>query len=228
MLTKWGGGVKRLSYKFPFFISIVRDIRHYFRVSSSLRKTKIENHSKGKLIKDILGNGNTIVISSGTSLTRLKVRIRGNNNHLEIGKNCTFGKECSIWLEGDNINVSIGQGSTFVWKCHINAQENGSKISIGESCMFSNHIIVRTSDSHPIFDLSTGERINLPKPIVIGDYVWIAPNSKIMKGAVIANGCIIGSDTTVSKEFSVENSLIVGRPAKVVRNNVRWTREKLF
>lgn len=63
---------------------------------------------------------------------------------------------------------------------------------------------------------------------VIGNHVWIAPNSKIMKGAVIADGCIVGSDTTVAKEFKQPNSLIVGRPARVVKSNVNWTREKLF
>ena len=62
----------------------------------------------------------------------------------------------------------------------------------------------------------------------IGKHVWIAPNTKIMKGSVIPDGCIIGSDTTIAKEFSIENSLIVGRPAKVVKKDIFWTRDNLF
>lgn len=99
---------------------------------------------------------------------------------------------------------------------------------MGYDCMLSNHIIVRTSDSHPIFDTVTNERINKPLPIHIGNHVWIAPNSKIMKGAIIADGCIIGSDTTVSKPFKTNNTLIVGRPARAIKQNVLWTREQLF
>lgn len=128
----------------------------------------------------------------------------------------------AIWAEGNDIKIVIGKNSSFTQICHINAQEDGSSIVIGENCMFSNHIIVRTSDSHPIIDITTGERINKAEDIKIGNHVWIAPNTKIMKGSEIADGCIIGSDTTISKEFKTPNCLIVGRPAKIVRENVSW------
>ncbi len=94
--------------------------------------------------------------------------------------------------------------------------------------MFSNHIIVRTSDSHPIFDLVSGERLNKPDSVTIGNHVWVAPNVKIMKGSVIPDGCIIGSDTTTSKAFYEKNVLIVGRPAHIIKKNINWTRDKLF
>ena len=58
-------------------------------------------------------------------------------------------------------------------------------------------------------------------------YFWIAPNTKIMKGAIIKDGAIIGSDTTISKEIPT-NSLAIGRPAKIIRTNIRWSREALF
>lgn len=112
--------------------------------------------------------------------------------------------------------------------CHINAQEDGTSIIIGEDCMFSNNIIVRTSDSHPILDITTGERLNKADNIQIGNHVWVAPNTKIMKGSKIADGCIIGSDTTVSKEFNRPNCLIVGRPPKIIKDNVTWNRDKIF
>ena len=111
--------------------------------------------------------------------------------------------------------------------CHINCQENNKTIEIGNDCMLSNNIIIRTSDSHPVYDITSGVRINPAKEVKIGEHVWIAPNTKIMKGAEIGNGCIIGSDTTVSKSTPA-NTLVVGRPARVVKENVRWTRERLF
>ena len=203
-------------------------IKHRILIAKSLRHTNLILNHKGFLSKDIIGKYNTVEIKKGSRVNHLKIRIRGNNNTLVINNNCVFGTECSIWMEGDGIRVIIGEGCTFTTRCHINAQENGSIIDIGSDCMFSNHIIVRTSDSHPIYNLGTNQRINEPEPVEIGDHVWIAPNTKIMKGAVIPNGSIIGSDTTVSKKFTETNTLIVGRPAKVVRCNVNWTREKLF
>lgn len=93
--------------------------------------------------------------------------------------------------------------------------------------MLSNHIIIRTSDSHSIYDLGTQIRLNSAMPIVIGNHVWIAPHSIIMKGAKIFDNAIIGSNTMVNKEVPVA-SLIVGMPMKVVKQNIHWTREALF
>lgn len=100
-------------------------------------------------------------------------------------------------------------------------------IEIGEDCMFSNHIIIRTSDSHAIYSNETNKRINPAKPIRIGNHVWIAPGSEVMKGVVVGDGCIIGSQTMVTKDVPA-NCLVVGRPARVVKANIRWTREDVI
>lgn len=154
-------------------------------------------------------------------------RIIGNNNSILIGQDCNIGKKCSFWIEGNNITISIGDETTFTTMVHINAQEENTCIIIGNDCMFSNHIIVRTSDAHPIYDLNSNKRINLPQSILIGDHVWVAPDSKIMKGAEVGNGSIIGSNTLVTKPIP-QNSLAVGIPAKVIKENVRWTREDVL
>ena len=222
------GGVKKLICKSSLITNIVIYLIKKVKIYKSLKTCRIVNSGNGNWNKDIIGKGNSVTIGNESHLKKLTIRIRGNNNTLVIGRHCTFGPKCSIWMEGDNIKITIGQGCTFTTRCHINAQENKSQIDIGEDCMFSNHIIVRTSDSHPIYDNTTHERINKPERVSIGNHVWIAPNTKIMKGAEIANGCIIGSDTTVTKAFSTVNALIVGRPARMVKQNVSWTREVLF
>ena len=109
----------------------------------------------------------------------------------------------------------------------MNVQENGMVIKVGNDCMFSNTIVVRTSDSHPIYSLSSNERINDPAPVSIGNHVWLAPNSKIMKGVKIGDGAIIGSDTLVTKDVPA-NALVVGHPARVVKNDIKWTRDDVI
>lgn len=106
---------------------------------------------------------------------------------------------------------------------HICAQEDNSTIHIGKDCMLSNNIIIRTSDSHPIYDKLTGSRINFSKNVFIGNHVWIAPNSKILKGANIGDGCIVSSNTMVSKSIN-DNCLVVGMPSKVIKENISWNR----
>lgn len=211
--------------------ALINKIYGLYRITKAkdyfCRHAKVVNHGYGSYTKMISGYNNKILIGKDTNLVGTSFRIVGNNNTIIIGDNCSIGKGCSFWMEGNNIQITIGGNSTFTQFVHFNAQEEGSVISIGENCMFSNHIIVRTSDSHPIFDLETGKRINPARNVVIGRDVWIAPDSKIMKGAIIGDGSIIGSNTMVSKDIP-SNSLAVGMPARVVRSNVRWSREDVL
>lgn len=94
--------------------------------------------------------------------------------------------------------------------------------TVGNGCMFSNNIIIRTSDAHTIYDLQTNERLNPAKDIIIGNHVWIAPNSRIMKGAVIEDGVVVGSNTMVTKHIP-SNVLVVGMPARIVKENIGWS-----
>ena len=176
----------------------------------------------GSYRKEVIGKNNRVFIGKGTSLEHTVFRIVGENNTIFIGDNCRFGKGCSIWLEGNDVKITIGSNTSFTQYVHLNAQEEKSCITIGGGCMFSNSIIVRTSDSHPIFDVETGKRLNSAKSVVIGNNVWVAPDTKIMKGAIIGDGSIIGSNTMVGSVIP-PNSLAVGMPAKVIRSNVRWT-----
>lgn len=57
--------------------------------------------------------------------------------------------------------------------------------------------------------------------------MWIAPESKFFKGVHIGDGSIVGTCTLVTKEVG-PNSLVVGMPAKVVKEGISWTRGRLF
>lgn len=186
----------------------------------------VENYGVIKIKRYVKGNDNKIVVGNNTRLNGTSFRIVGNNNIIEFGENVNIGKGCSFWAEGNNIRIYVGNHTTFTQKIHVNAQEDNSQILIGDDCMFSNTIIIRTSDSHPIYN-SDNIRINPAKSINIGEHVWIAPNTKIMKGVTIGSGSIIGSDTIVTKDLP-SNILAVGHPAKVVKTGVRWTRESIF
>lgn len=187
---------------------------------------KFVNYGCAKIYQDIIGRNNLISVSNNSFIDKCYVRIRGNNNRINFDDGVYCGKGCSFWMEGDNITIDIGRNSTFTRDIQLCAQEDDTIISLGEDCMLSNNIIIRTSDSHPIYN-ENGERINCARSVRIGNHVWIAPNSKIMKGAEIGDGSIIGSNTIVTKIIP-QNVLVVGAPAKVVKENINWSREKLF
>jgi len=188
---------------------------------------RIYNKGYGNYSKVIRGKDNSIIIGDNTQLIETEFHIIGNNNTIEIGNNVYVGKKCSFWIEGNNIQIVIGDNTTFTHNVYFDAQENNTYIKVGKDCMFSHLIFIRTSDAHPIFDLNTGKRTNFAQSVTIGNHVWVAPESKIMKGSYIEDGCVIGTNSMVNGEVA-SNSLAVGTPARVVRQNIRWSRDDVI
>jgi acetyltransferase-like isoleucine patch superfamily enzyme len=60
------------------------------------------------------------------------------------------------------------------------------------------------------------------RKIIIGDCVWICCNVTVLKGVIIPNGCVVGSNSVVKSAFSEENTLIAGNPARIVKRGIRW------
>lgn len=219
--------IKEYLRKIVLFRKVYHLCLHYIDKDIFCKRASVAHKGVGKIKKLIRGSNNKIIIGKNTIVSSPTFHIIGHNNTINIGDNCYIGKNCSFWMEGDDISISIGERSTFTQYIHFNAQENHSKIIVGNDCMFSNNIIVRTSDSHPIYDIHTHERLNPSKDIYIGDHVWIAPDTKIMKGANISSNTIIGSNSMVSK-YVPEHCLVVGMPARVVKEGIYWSREDII
>ena len=105
---------------------------------------------------------------------------------------------------------------------HLRIDGNSKKIMIGKDCMFSYGINIWTGDGHPIYDLTTGERINEDQDVIIGNHVWMGRNVSVHKGGVIPDGCVIGANSFVTKKFEEPNCIIAGTPAKIIKKNIRW------
>ena len=101
------------------------------------------------------------------------------------------------------------------------------KITVGNDCMFSNKIQLRTSDSHSILD-ENAKRINLGGDIEIGNHVWIGNEVMVLKGTTIPDNCIVGARSIVTASLCAPpNSIIAGIPARVVKTNINWKRERI-
>jgi acetyltransferase-like isoleucine patch superfamily enzyme len=73
----------------------------------------------------------------------------------------------------------------------------------------------------------SGNRINQAADVEVGNHVWIGYRVLINKGVVIPENTIIGTGAVVTKSFTEENTVIAGVPAKVVKRNVNWCKERL-
>lgn len=173
---------------------------------------------------DIAGSHNCIVIESMAMLDRVKFHIRGNGNKVFFGANCSLANSI-IWIEDDMCEVRIGRQTT-MGGVHLAATENHSKLVIGEDCMLAYDIDIRTGDSHGIFN-EVGSRINGAKDVVIGNHVWIAAHSIILKGATIGAGSVVATGAVVPRGDYPTNCILAGNPAKPVKKGIRWSRSRL-
>ena len=173
------------------------------------------------------GKGNKIVIGKNNKIIGLKIVVQGNNNLIEIGKNNRLDQNSCIWVEGNNLITKIGNNCTFEG-VHLANTENNTKLEIGDDCMFSGGIDVRVGDSHSIVtSCDRNKRLNPAKNVKIGNHVWVGAYVSILKGVILADNNIIGTRSLVNKSFLSENTLIAGIPARIVKVNVNWLREKI-
>lgn len=203
------------------------------------------------MVNKIDGIGNEIVILENgkrveKDISGLNITITGNNNYVEIELPSKFVSSAVV-LEGDNnkfilkstkhrvirhttfgveggSQISVGSGLSAYRDINIVAK-NGKNITIGDECMFAREIMIRNNDGHIILDRKTGEVINPPEDIVIGDNVWVGMRVMILKGAVIPKGSVVGAMSMVNKKFEEENILIAGTPAEKIRSDIEWRRE---
>lgn len=170
------------------------------------------------------GFANRIIIHKGSYLEGCNIQIFGSNNQILIGENVIL-HGVTLHIEDDNNNIVIQNNVTIEEKTKLSCIE-GKKLYIGEDCMLSSEVIISTGDSHSIIN-EEGMRINSSKDVVIGSHVWIGNRVSINKGVVIAANSVIGNGSIVTKGLTEENCVLAGNPAKIVKTNINWRRERL-
>jgi len=180
----------------------------------------------------VKGSGNRIIIGEAANLDKTDIWIIGDNNTLEIGAsakiyNCELGMQQSGNLIKTDINVSLG-GYIQIGAYKSNAARigvyafEGKSIVIGEDTIVAEGTVIRTGDSHPIYDMD-GRRANHAGDISIGKKVWVCPGVTFLKGSGVGDFSVVGIKSLVTRDFSdSRNTLIVGTPAKIVKDNIYW------
>jgi acetyltransferase-like isoleucine patch superfamily enzyme len=181
-----------------------------------LKKMRKETHTDP--------NGNVIRIRHDVS-DKFLVTFRrgGRENVVRLDAAQVMGK-VQVDFYGSNGRLEVEDGTTFV-STNIEVGHLGS-VRIGKDCMFSHGIVIGQTDQHPIFDVSTGKRRNYGRPISIGNHVWVGRDTKILGGATIDDGSIVGAGAITSSRFG-KNVLIAGSPARSLREGVLWARDTL-
>ncbi len=114
---------------------------------------------------------------------------------------------------GTGINISIGNNSSIGRNCQL-----ANDVTIGNDVMMAPEVAI-FSVLHKTEDTTIPMRLqgNLtPKPVTIGDDVWIGQRAMIMPGVNIGNGVIIAAGAIVTKDVP-DFSVVGGNPAKIIK-----------
>ncbi len=172
---------------------------------------------------DIIGNNNEIKIGKNSHINNALIFMRGDFHRIIIGENCFFGKG-ELWIEDDHGSIIIHNNTT-IEHAHLAVTESNSILEIHDDCMLAKHIEIRTGDSHSIIDMATGARINKAANVTLKGHVWIGAHVKILKGVTIEHNSVIGTSSLVTSNIP-PNCVAAGIPAKVIRENTDWKRER--
>ena len=111
----------------------------------------------------------------------------------DCGKNLVFGKR-----------VFVNSGCKF--------QDQGG-ITIGDDVLIGQNVVIATLN-HAMDPDSRGDMD--PKPVHIGNKVWIGANATILPGVSIGEGAIVAAGAVVTKDVA-PLTVVAGIPAKIIK-----------
>lgn len=87
------------------------------------------------------------------------------------------------------------------------------QVRIGADCLVGTHVIILDNDFH---DAADHDRAPEPRPVTIGDGVWIGNRATILPGVSIGEGAVVGAGSVVMSDVP-PRTLAMGNPARVIK-----------
>lgn len=96
-----------------------------------------------------------------------------------------------------------------------------ASISIGDNCSFGWNCTVKNCDGHYI--IVNGVKTSNRGDIYIGNHCWICSEATILKNGFLADDCVLAYRLVLMKKISDKNNILYGgRPAKIIKTNIKW------
>jgi acetyltransferase-like isoleucine patch superfamily enzyme len=145
---------------------------------------------------------------------------RGSATVIELQAEATLTIDGKVRL-GDGAKVLVGPRATVSIgdDTHFDGDSlliSATSVTVGSCCAIAWGVLIMDTDFHDV-----DGRGNSDAPTAIGDRVWIGADAKIMKGVSVGDGAIIAAGAVVTRDVPAA-ALVVGSPARVVREGVVW------
>ena len=140
-------------------------------------------------------------------------------------------RENAIWSSEGGCRISYGSTIEILHNAILDSQfftinSNSTliaamKIQLGQDVMIGRGVVIYDSDHHTIRNIQ-GEVTNSDAPIFVGDHVWLATNTTVLKGSTIGSGSIAAANATVQGNVP---SGVLYSPSGMKENYGTWNRE---
>ena len=141
--------------------------------------------------------GRVTIINYGTMIVGERVQIYSHHARTVF---TTFGHGRLVIGDRAFINYGVDIAATGL-------------VSIGADCLIGTHVSIIDSGFHDVIER---HRMPAPKPVIIGDNVWIGNRAIILPGVTIGDGAVVGAGSVVVHDVPAR-SVVAGNPARVVR-----------
>lgn len=107
-------------------------------------------------------------------------------------------------------NIRLGERVFINSGCRF--QDQGG-ITIGDDALIGHNVVIATlnHDLHPAQRATT-----IPRPVVLGDRVWIGANATILPGVTIGDGAVVAAGAVVNRDVA-PYTVVGGIPARMLR-----------
>jgi acetyltransferase-like isoleucine patch superfamily enzyme len=104
--------------------------------------------------------------------------------------------------------LKVGNGVRLNYGVSVAAQ---ARVVIGDRTRVGPYVMIVDSDFHDPYERSLRPA---PRPVVIGEDVWIGAKASVLRGVRIGRGAIVGTGAVVTRDVE-PFSVVAGVPARV-------------
>jgi acetyltransferase-like isoleucine patch superfamily enzyme len=174
-----------------------RTVHNGIKVLQTLRaKIALRNCTEVGALTRLVGG--VMISNAGTLRLGRKVKLYGKPVPVEL-----------VALRG--AELSIGDGTSINRGVSICAKQS---IRIGSNCGIGNDCLIFDTDFHAPGD--TARVAFDAAPVIIGDNVWLAARSVILKGITIGDGAVVCAGSVVATNVA-PYTMVGGVPARLIR-----------
>lgn len=126
----------------------------------------------------------TLELEEGVRLHDCRIQFDCDNGYCFIGKNTLYKGFIRLGL---GCQVIIGNQVSVTSNCFISTAEK-TTLRIGDDCMIASQNVIRTDDSHPIYDIKSGSVIgygSIVKGVIDENSIAVGIPAKIIKRNVV-------------------------------------------